>query len=104
MRGIVPRRGYGERRVRQYDMRKSYHLFNRLPKPSCREPVWSAHLEVVRRKFFGNVSSKNIGPGFSPDSLREHVIIGAQFFVNAPRDRAAQPAVTTIRAFVLTKI
>jgi hypothetical protein len=85
-------------------MRKSSHLFDRLPKPSCREPVWSAHLEVVRRKFFRNVSSKNIGPGFTPDSLREHVIIGAQFFFNAPRERAAYPAVTIIGAFVLTKI
>jgi hypothetical protein len=89
MRDIVPRRRYGERRVRQYDMGKSSHLFDRLPKPSCREPVWSAHLEVVRRKFFGNVSSENIDPGFTPDSLREHVIIGAQFFFNVPRERAA---------------
>jgi hypothetical protein len=66
MRNIVPRRGYGERRVRQYDMRKSSYLFDRSPKPSRREPVWSAHLEVVRCKSFRNVSSKNVGPGFTP--------------------------------------
>ena len=85
-------------------MRKSFHLFDRLPNPSRREPVWSAHFEVVRRKLFRNVSSKNIGPGFSPNLLRERVIIGAQSFFNASRERAAESAVTTISAFFLAKI
>ena len=89
MRHIIPRRFHRQCRIQQHLVREILQFADRPPKSSRHQPVWSAHLEVVRRKFFGNVSSKNIGPGFTPDSLREHVIIGAQFFFNASRERAA---------------
>src|SRR5512132_462845 len=85
-------------------MHEIRHFADRPPKPSCSEPVWPAHLEVVRHELFGNISSENVGPGFTPDSLREHVIIAAQFFFNVSRHRGTEAAVTGVRTIVLTKI
>ena len=80
-------------------MREILQFADRPTKPSCREPVWPAQLEVVRRKFFGNISRKNIGPRFTPDSLREHVIICAQFFFNASRERGSKFGVSATPTF-----
>ena len=45
---------------------KSFILRDRPPKPSRREPVWPAHLEVVRRKFFGQHQLQKHRPRIYP--------------------------------------
>jgi hypothetical protein len=89
MRHVVPGRVYGQRRIQQHLVHKIRHFADRPPKPSGRKPVWPTHLEVITRKLFGNIIMKNLGPGFVPESLREPVIIGAQFFFNVSRQRSS---------------
>ena len=104
MRYIVPGRVHRQRRIQQCLVREILHFTDRPPKPSGHEPVWPAHLEVVRPGFLGNISSENVGPRVTPDLAREHVIIGAQFFFNVSRQRRTEPAVTAVGQSVLMKI
>ena len=78
-------------------MRNLLHLANSPPEPPGGEPVWPAHLEVVRGKLFGSIGSKDLGPWSAPDSLGKRIIIRAQFLFNTSRQGGSQPAVPRIR-------
>src|SRR5262245_5773617 len=101
---VVPGRFNGQRRIQLRLPREIRHFPDGPPEASRREPVWLPHLEVVRRKLFGNISSENVGPAFTPDSLRKPVIIAAQFFFNVSRQHGTESAITDVGTIVLTKV
>ena len=77
---------------------------HRSPKPPLSKPAGLAHLDVIGRKVFAGVASKNVSPWSAPDSLRECIIIRLQFFFNVSRQSRGQPAVTCIGESSFPKI
>src|SRR5262245_23245814 len=104
MRHVVPGRVHRQRRIQQRLAREIRLFSDCPPKPSCREADWPAYLEVFRSKLFDESNDKNIGPGFTPNSLCERVIIRAQFFFNVSGQRGTEPAITGVGTIVLTKM
>src|SRR5262245_65926827 len=102
MRHVVPGRFHRQRGIQQDPPREIRHFADGPPNASCREPVWLPQLEVVRRKLFGNISSKNIRTAFSPDSLCKPVIMAAQFLLNVSGQHGTETAVTVLTTIVFT--
>src|SRR5437016_11100144 len=59
---VVPRCFDGKRPIQQDLIGNFLHLANSPPQPPGGEPVWLAYLEIVKRKLFGSIGVKNLGP------------------------------------------
>jgi hypothetical protein len=101
---IVLRRFDGEGWVPEEFMYNCRHFTHGPPESPFSEPARPANLEVIGRKLFGDVGSKNLGPWSAPDSLCQCIIIRPQFCFDVSRQCGGQPGVTCISQSSFAKI
>ena len=77
-------------------MHSCCHFTHGSPESPLSEPARLAHLDVIGRKLFAGIASKNVSPWSAPDSLRKCIIIRLQFCFNVSRQSRGQSAVTCI--------
>jgi hypothetical protein len=72
---VVPWSFDGKGRIEQDLLHDCLYFANGTPEPLPDGPAWPAYLEIVGHKLLADVGSKNLGPGFAPDSFCKCIVI-----------------------------